>query len=98
MLYGDAYIFCHTYSGKYEMAAQITAQLIELLPGGQAQLAEIYEETEQRRMKAIESTGQVDHDDIFKALCRCDVLNSCPKDIVANNIQCRRGHIKTTCT
>ena len=56
--------------GDIESAINFTQQLIQLLPRGRLQLAEMVEQAEQLRAETIEATGQEDLDETYKALCR----------------------------
>ena len=58
------------FQGRIELATNLTDQLLKLLPQGRSQLVELYEKAETLRASSIESTGQEEHNENYKALCR----------------------------
>jgi len=53
-----------------ELANQLTDRLIQLLPKLRSELAGMYKSAQTLRATIVQSTGQEEHDENYKALCR----------------------------
>ncbi len=53
-----------------ELATQLTNRIIQILPQRRSELAEMYKKAQTLRAAVVQSTGQEEHDETYKSLCR----------------------------